>query len=172
MRAHDVGSDLVHGALAGVIGAACMTPLRLGARRLGLVDKMTPQAIEESLAARMRLGHGARPEAHHTADQLLHLGFGATLGVLYAVPTGRSRQHTVARGLVFGALAWALGAGVVVPLLRAARPPWKARATENLVNVAAHLLYGVTTALVVEELSSQRDRGARTGRHRVWRRVG
>jgi hypothetical protein len=162
--------DIVHGALAGAIGAACMTPLRLGARRLGLVDKMVPQAMEETLASKLRGGPNASLHAHHVADQLLHLGFGATLGLGYALVTARRRAQAGGRGLLFGVLAWALGSGVVIPLMGAARPLWRARPVENLVNLTAHLVYGATTALVLEELSSQpahpHARAARGG-HRV-----
>jgi uncharacterized membrane protein YagU involved in acid resistance len=164
--------DLIFGAMAGAIGAACMTPLRLGARRLGLVDKLTPQVIEESLAARLGWGDRASTETHHLVDQVMHLGFGAVMGIGYTLTTRRRRTHSPTRGLVFGAIAWGLGAGVVVPLLRAARPPWRARFTENLVNQAAHLLYGLTTALVAEELSTQRDHRPSTDVHRRRRRVG
>lgn len=169
---HDLISSVVHGALGGATGAACMTPLRLAARRLGIVEEMTPQAVEESLAARLGLGRGARPELHHTADQLLHLAFGAALGTAYALATERSRRSSVGRGVVFGALAWVVGAGAVMPLLRAARPPWTARAGENLVNLAAHLLFGITTALTVEEQSIQRAHGPSSDLRRYLRRVG
>jgi putative membrane protein len=165
--------EVIHGALAGAIGAACMTPLRLGARRAGLVEKMTPQVMEESLAARLNLGHRASQPTHHVADQMMHLGFGAALGATYGlVDTARPRQGTVARGAIFGLLAWGFGAGAVVPLLRAARPPWKAHLVENAVNIAAHLVFGVTTALVMEELSSQSDGGPTSDLYRRLRRVG
>jgi uncharacterized membrane protein YagU involved in acid resistance len=167
-----VTRDLTYGAMAGAIGAACMTPLRLTARRLGLVEKMTPQAIEESLAARLGLGHRASAEAHHVMDQLLHLGFGAVLGIAYALTHRRRRRSVASRGALFGLFAWGAGAGVVVPLLRAARPPWRARASENLVNAAAHLVFGLTTALVADELSSQRSHGPSPDAHRFWHRVG
>jgi uncharacterized membrane protein YagU involved in acid resistance len=164
--------DLVNGALAGAVGAACMTPLRLTARRMGLVDKMTPQMIEEALAERLGIGQGRDAEVHHVADHLLHFGFGAFLGLAYALPTGRRRAGTVPRGLAFGVLAWLFGAGVVVPLLGAHRPPWRARVSENAVNVAAHLVFGVTTALVVEELTGQSDRRPASSGRRSVQRVG
>jgi uncharacterized membrane protein YagU involved in acid resistance len=166
------GSELVHGLLAGAIGAACMTPLRLGARRLGLVEKTTPQAMEESLAARLGLGLTATASAHHAADHLLHIGFGAGAAGAYASLSGRRREGSLGRGLMFGAATWAVGAGVVVPLLRAARPPWRARLSENAVNIAAHLLYGLTTALVLEELSHQSNHRPTSDLHRWRHRVG
>jgi uncharacterized membrane protein YagU involved in acid resistance len=165
-------SDLINGALAGAIGAACMTPVRLGARRLGLVEKTTPQVIEEALAARLGLGYRSDPEVHHVLDHVLHLGFGATLGVLYALPTGRRRAHTIRAGLLFGVAAWLFGAGVVVPALRAHRPLWRAAPAENLINLAAHLIFGLTAALTVDELSGQTDHRPTSFTRRARQRVG
>jgi uncharacterized membrane protein YagU involved in acid resistance len=165
-------SDLLNGALAGVIGAACMTPVRLTARRLGLVEKTTPQMIEEALAARLGLGHDRDPEVHHVLDHALHLAFGATLGVLYALPTRRRRSRPTRAGLLFGAVSWLFGAGVVVPAIRAHRPFWRAAPVENLVNLAAHVVFGLTTALVVEELSGQTDHGPTSFARRAPQRVG
>jgi hypothetical protein len=150
-----VGRDIFYGGLAGATGAACMVPWRLLARRLGLVHKMVPQAIEEALAARVGLDQATPRELHHAMDQVLHLGFGASLGVLYALLTQRRRESAFSRGLVFGGAAYLLGSGVVIPALGAARPLWRARPREQLVNAAAHLVYGLVTALVADELFHQ-----------------
>jgi putative membrane protein len=170
--AKSLGRDVFYGALAGTIGAACMTPLRLGARRFGLVDKMVPQAIEEALAARAGIDKATPKELHHAADQLLHLGFGATLGTVYALVTRRRRTSALKRGLVFGTAAYLLGAGVVVPALGAARPLWRARPAEFLVNLASHLLYGVTTALVADEMASQKGHRPTSDWRRHHQHVG
>ena len=161
------------GAIAGTIGAATMIPLRLGARRMGLVHKTVPQAIEEALARRAGVSRRTPTEVHHVADQLLHLGFGSTLGAIYGLvaPSARS-ESVVPRGLAFGAAAWLFGAGVVIPLLGAARPLWRARPTEQLVNIAAHLLFGLSAGLVADELSSQEDHLPTSDRHRQRVKVG
>jgi uncharacterized membrane protein YagU involved in acid resistance len=156
MKSH-VGRDVFYGVLAGSIGAASMVPLRLVARRLGLVQKMVPQAMEEALAARVGLTAHSPRELHHALDELLHLGFGATLGTVYTLVTRRRREAVASRGVILGTAAFLLGAGVVIPALRAARPLWKARPRELLVNGAAHLLYGLVTALVADELAHQSD---------------
>jgi uncharacterized membrane protein YagU involved in acid resistance len=164
---------MVLGGIAGAIGAATMIPLRLGARRFGLVNKTVPQAIEESLATRAGVGRRFAAEAHHVADELLHVGFGSTLGAVYGlVVRGARRESVLGRGLLFGAAAWLFGAGIVVPLLGAARPLWRAQPSEQLVNVAAHLLFGVSAALVADELATQDDHRPTSDQHRRWVRVG
>src|ERR1041384_8725706 len=95
----------IYGALSGSLAAACMTVIRMSARRRGVIEKTVPQAVEESLARRTGLGHGAHPVLHHLMDQAMHIAYGATLGVGYAAvarPRGR-RPNVVARGLACGA---------------------------------------------------------------------
>jgi hypothetical protein len=155
-----VGSDLVYGSLAGAVGAACMTPLRVGARRAGLIDKTVPQVMEETLAHRLGVGTWTAPEQHHVADHLLHLLYGTVQGVIYRLATGqalRSRRPggIVRRGTLFGALSWAIGGAVITPLLDASRPIWRSRTRENLINLGAHLVFGVVTALLADELARQ-----------------
>ena len=167
-----LAKDVFYGALAGSIGAASMVPLRLGARRLGLVQKTVPQAIEEALAARAGVSRGSPKELHHAADQLLHLGFGATLGAVYGVATRRRRHSAITRGLGFGVAAWLFGTGVVVPALGAARPLWRARPLEVLVNLAAHVVYGISTALVADELALQANHRPSPDQERHRQHVG
>jgi hypothetical protein len=150
------GSDLVYGALGGAVGAACMTPLRIAARRAGLIDKMLPQVIEESLAHRLGARSSSPPERHHVADQLLHLAYGSAQGAVYGLLPSRLRGSVGVGGALFGALVWAVNGATVIPLLGATRPIWRLRATENLVSLGAHVVYGVVTALLTDELARQR----------------
>lgn len=78
---------------------------------------------------------------HHVADQLLHLGYGASLGALSG-PRLSSRETR--SGLL-----------VLVPALRVARPAWSAGPVENATNIDAHLVLGWAILLVVEEPARQ-----------------
>ena len=163
---------IAYGALSGSLAAACMTVIRMAARRRGIIEKTIPQAVEESLAHRLGLGERAHPVLHHLADQGMHLGYGAALGAGYAMATrGRSR-HTLARGLAYGVAVWMTGSGLLMPLLRAKQAAWRKTAAENAVDVLAHLVFGAATAVVAEELSTQSDRGPSSDQSRGATRVG
>jgi uncharacterized membrane protein YagU involved in acid resistance len=152
-----LGSDLVYGSLAGAVGAACMTPLRIAARRAGLIDKTVPQVIEEALAHKLGISSRSAPAQHHLADHLLHLGYGSMQGAIYRLATRRSRGSIGKRGLLFGALCWLVGRAVVVPLLDATRPIWRSRPGEKLIDLGSHALYGLVTALLADDLPRQRQ---------------
>lgn len=159
MRRHS--SLVVHGAIAGGLAAACMTVMRMAAHRMGWIRQMVPQSVEV-WALEEKLGVRRRPAAlDHVADQLLHLGYGATSGALYAAALGRGRHSLLGRGVALGLPLWAFGNLVLLPGLGIAKPAWRSRPSETAVNVAAHLLYGLATALVTDELESQKVRQPR-----------
>jgi hypothetical protein len=164
---------MIYGALAGSLGAACMTVIRMAARRRGIIEKTIPQAAEEWLADRIGVGHGAHPVVHHLVDQGMHLAYGAALGTGYALATGRrSSHHVVGPGLAYAIASWIVGSWLLLPLLRAKSAVWRNRASENAVDLLAHLLFGTATALVADELSAQTNRGPSSDRRRHATRIG
>ncbi len=164
-RWSDAGSELLYGALAGVVGAACMEPLRIAARRAGWIDKGLHQAMEETLAHKLGLGRFSASESHHVADHLLHFGYGGVQGALYRLARRGRRGGVVRPGLLFGALSWLINGTLVVPALDATRPIWRARPRESVINLSAHLVFGVVTALLSDELRGQHH-GPTSDRHR------
>jgi len=163
---------VIYGALSGSIAAACMTVIRMAARRRGVIEKTVPQAAEEWLADRSGLGRGAHPVLHHLADQAMHVGYGAALGAGYALATRGGTRNVVARGLAYGIATWFGGSWLLLPLLRAKQAPWLKRPSETGVDLLAHLVFGAATALVSAELAAQPDRGPSSDWSRRATRVG
>jgi hypothetical protein len=162
-RRKTLGGIAVHGALAGALGAATMTVLRMLAHRRGWIQAMVPQAVEMWVQDKSPLPMPRRVESHHVADQLLHLGYGATAGALYALTRAPARSRAQpARALEFGTALWVLGSFVLFPALKIARPAWRAAPREELVNLAAHLLYGSVTEYLLDEFEHQRHTQPRT----------
>jgi hypothetical protein len=147
----------IHGALAGAIGAACMTAARMLARRAGVIQQMVPQAVEAWAQHYAPIALPPTPSQraiHHVADQALHVGYGATFGVAYSLLLGKHRA-TPAGVAGFGLGVWALGSFVLLPVLKIMRPEWRAKPGEIAVNVAAHLLYAASVGLVTDEFEKQ-----------------
>jgi hypothetical protein len=164
---------VIYGALAGSLGAACMTVIRMAARRRGLIDKTIPQIAEEWIADRLGVGADTHPVLHHLADQGLHVAYGAALGAGYALAAPRrGPPGTLARGLAYGAATWFAGSWILLPLLRAKQAAWRKGLPENAVDLLAHLTFGVSTALVATEISTQSDRGPSSDGHRHATRAG
>jgi hypothetical protein len=150
---------LAYGGLGGAIGAACMTALRMAARRRGMIQKTVSQAAEEWLARRTGAHVLNEPVVHHVADQALHWGYGAALGAAYGLVARGRRASGLGGGALFGAATWVVGSWLLMPLLGVKRPAWRKNVAENAVDLGAHLLFGVTTALAVDQLSRQPGHG-------------
>ena len=161
MHMHKTQQILVHGALAGALGAACMTALRMAAHRAGWLDVMVPQAVEAWARQKSGLGRARDTATHHVTDQLLHLGYGAFAGAVYAGVAGRHPASST-RALGFGGALWAFGSAVLFPALRIARPLWRASPREELVNFAAHGLYGAVAVYLLDEFERQRTTQPKT----------
>ena len=167
-----VATAVLAGAVGGLYGAAAMSVLRLALHRAGLIDKMVPQVVEEWISDRLNTDPPGGQAGHHVADQLLHLGYGASLGALAGpMLSGRERRGGLWRGTAFGLASWAFGMLVLVPALRVARPAWRAGPLENATNIAAHLVFGWAIQLLVEEPVRQ-TRGRTSDAERMGKRVG
>lgn len=147
---------LVHGALAGALGAATMTVLRMVAHRAGWIQAMVPQAVEVWAKDRSPFAWPKRAEAHHVADQLLHLGYGGFAGAAYGLAQAPRPGARPIRAFELGALLWVFGSFVLFPALKIARPPWRASPREEAVNLGAHLLYGAVTVYLLDEFERQK----------------
>ena len=148
----------VAGAIGGAVAANTMTVVRMGARRGGLIHKTVPQIMEEWLLNRLGVDLPGGSLAHHALDQVLHVGYGSMLGTLDGLWFQWGRPPTVTRGLALGVASWALSGGILLPVLGAGKPIWRASAAENAVNLGSHLLFGISNALLTEEFFEQTDR--------------
>ena len=152
----DVLDRMIHGALAGMNGAATMTVLRMLAHRFGLVDQMVPQKVEQWLRRVTGTGRLPVPALHRVLDHALHMGYGGTWGAMYGLMFGKPRRRShVAPSIAFGLGQWAFGMAMLFPALGIGRPAWRSRPQENAINIASHLLYSGITAFLTEEFSRQ-----------------
>jgi hypothetical protein len=165
--------DVATGAVGGLYGSAAMSVLRLAMHRMGVIDKMVPQAVEEWVADRLRIEPSGGKATHLVADQLIHLGYGAALGAVFGpLLTTRSHRGGLWRGATFGLATWAFGMLVLFPSLRIGRAAWRSGPAENATNLAAHLIFGLAIQLMVEEPPRQRRRARTSDRERMRTRVG
>ena len=142
--------DAVYGAIAGVNGAACMSVLRVVARRLHLIETMPPQVLRESVSGRSGRDALLTPQAF---DHALHLTVGLVGGGLYAVLVGR--RVSAISGLAWGAAFWAASLAMLAPSLGIRRARHQARPPQGAVNLGVHLLRGCILALMVRDMGQQ-----------------
>lgn len=109
------------------------------------------EPVTEVVARRFVEGVLRRPlrgRAKRWAGQLVHFGTGAACGAVLAL-LARGRLG-FRHGLLFGTIVWALNDNLAVPAMRLADWPSRYPLGVHLGALASHLVYGVTTALVLD----------------------
>jgi hypothetical protein len=157
------------GAVAGAVGANCMTAIRLSARRAGLIDRTVPQAMEDWLSRELDLDLPGGAAGHTLLDQLLHVAYGAGLGAVFGFAAAGAGRGTFLRGTALGLATFLVGRFALMPLLEEVRPSGRATRAEHAVDLLAHLAFGWITAVASEELARQHPRPLPRPYRRIFR---
>jgi uncharacterized membrane protein YagU involved in acid resistance len=148
---------IVHGLFAGAVGVAGMagviTTLRRGLLPPDQLVKTHPEKVIErfwemtgrdpaelDIVTRRRLG------------DVIHFGYGAMWGSLYAVATEGRRPSPFVGGPVYAASLWTLSFCMLMPFIGVQRGPWTWSRREFLLTGSAHLVYATVMALVLDAL--------------------
>ncbi|HEY8370095.1 MAG TPA: DUF6789 family protein [Thermodesulfobacteriota bacterium] len=144
---------LLDGAVAGVIGTTAMSALLVLSRTAGLMGPPPPRRITERIARRSGVEEALSGEAFEASWVAAHFAYGAACGALYALARRALPASPVASGLLFGGLVWAGSYLGLLPALRIYRgPDGEESAPTTATMIAAHAVYGVTTALAEERI--------------------
>jgi hypothetical protein len=131
-RMEETRQKLVSGVAAGTIATILMTALLVAAP--SLAGARMPEIAARALAA-----WKARPLLI-AVGMVLHLGYGALAGALFAVA---ARRINVTSGLFFGLALWGVAVAVYAPLVGLGFVAKHEPALAAIV-LPAHLLYGAT----------------------------
>jgi hypothetical protein len=148
-----------------------MSALRLEGRRRGLISKSAPQTVEGWLTRKSGTAPPGGVVGHQVLSEVMHLGYGVAWGALYGALLG-PRPHFVRWGLGFALAQWALGFTGYLPALHITPPARDTGARENGLNLLAHAVYGVVTALFALELTRQEEQTSPRQWERFHRSVG
>jgi uncharacterized membrane protein YagU involved in acid resistance len=143
---------LLIGALGGIVGTAAMTvAMRRMHRRLANQERyaLPPREIIESVTRPAR-AHRRADEGDLQALTLgAHFAYGAATAALYNLARP---DHGVAGGAAYGLLVWAASYLGWIPGLAILDPATRHPLRRNGLMLAAHLVWGATTALTIREL--------------------
>ena len=148
-------ASLGYGALAGGVATAPMTiAMEVLRRRLPEHHQypLPPREITEHTTDTVGVRHRLDEEQHTRASLAAHFGFGAAAGALYGMVTVPLRPHPVLGGVLFGLLVWSVSYLGWLPALGLHRGAREEPAGRNLLMIAAHLVWGPITGVLVERL--------------------
>jgi hypothetical protein len=154
---------LLAGAAAGLAGTFVLQGLLAGSRRWAPAtlppirqdpaEFMVEQA-ESALPATRRAQ--VPPKGKAAAEKGLHLGYGASFGMLYGLAAGE--RDPLLTGALLGLVTWAVGYLGWLPATGLMPPVHRQEPARVAGPVATHLGFGVATASAYQWLSRQLDR--------------
>lgn len=145
--------EIVSGALAGFVGTVPMTIAMEGLHNILPPQQKYPLPPEQiTHALEKRTGINLPQPLHMALTWAGHFGYGTAIGTIYALTAEKLPFPSALNGALFGLAVWGAsyigwlpGVGIMPP---ASRQP-KHR---NALMIAAHLVWGMVTALLVDEL--------------------
>ncbi len=157
---------ILSGALAGFAATAPMSlAMKLMHEQLPREEQypLPPREITEEVADKAGAIEHMDEEQRQAATWASHFAYGAACGALYGALSGEGAdERPVLAGVGFGLAVWAGSYLGWLPAAGVLAPATKHPARRNALMIAAHLVWGATTGLVVEKLSDgSAERGAR-----------
>jgi putative membrane protein len=155
-----VSSALVIGALAGLAATVPMT-LFMGEMHQQLPVRerypLPPSEIVEELTEQAGIGDQINQPEHMALTLLAHFGYGAATGALYAPLAETFRPPAMLGGAAFGLGVWSASYLGLLPALGVLRPATEHPVRRNALMIGAHVVWGVSLGLMVEQLLAEAE---------------
>lgn len=154
------GLPLVEGSLAGLIATVPMTIFMLAVQ--SILPKwqqyaLPPERFTDKFAKRVGLKkHMGKPQLL-VASFVSHLGFGVAMGAIYGPLTRIVPLPSVLKGIVFGIVVWLAVYLGWLPAVGMSEAATKQPIQRNALMIAAHLVWGAVTGVVMNLLEGVFD---------------
>jgi putative membrane protein len=98
------------------------------------------------------MGQSPDEQQKPVLGEMVHWGFGATMGALYGALRGEKSMPDFVGGMLFGTAVWLLASELMVPLLGLAPAPTETPLSGHATYMTSHLVYGAATAATAQAL--------------------
>lgn len=151
-------STLITGALSGLLATAPMTAVMFALWRLLPRRQrypLPPRLLTANLLRRLGLKQEASQEQEKTLTWVLHFAYGAGVGALFAPLYRLLRLPAVLLGALYGLLIWVGSYKGWLPAFRLLPDASRQPDQRNALMIAAHLVWGTITGMLVKYLSEE-----------------
>lgn len=152
-------ATLLTGAVAGCIATAPMTlSMEAMHRFLPRAERypLPPSEITAEVTAEAGVADQLDQSEHTALTLVNHFAYGAGCGALYAPLAPRLPLSPTLGGIVWGLGVWTVSYLGLLPALGILRPATEHPANRNALMIAAHVVWGATTGLLVDRLQRRR----------------
>ncbi|MFD0977439.1 DUF1440 domain-containing protein [Salinimicrobium gaetbulicola] len=144
-------SNASRGILAGFIGGLAGSAIKSTVERFLQVRKIDEKSAQIKVMDQLAVKFTGTPikiENEAIVEQMVNIPLGATVGAVYGYGK-RDRQETnILDGVILGGTTWASTHETSLPLMGLDRSPEKIPLKTQLHELAAHVIFGVTTEVV------------------------
>lgn len=156
-------NGILAGALAGLAATVPMSvAMKLMHEQLPEHEQypLPPRAVTMEIAEEAGVKEQMTETEREAATWASHFGYGTACGALYGAVAGESKINPALAGAGFGLAVWAGSYLGWLPAAGILRPATEHPPRRSALMIAAHLVWGVTTGLLVSQLSDGRSRGS------------
>jgi uncharacterized membrane protein YagU involved in acid resistance len=150
-----LSATLLAGALAGLAATAPMTLfMQQMYRQLPARERypLPPSEVVAKLTDQAGVDDQIDQPEHTALTLLAHFSYGAATGALYAPLAQSFQPPPILGGAAFGVAVWGASYLGLLPALGILRPATEHPARRNGLMIGAHVVWGVTLGLLVEQL--------------------
>lgn len=90
----------------------------------------------------LTLNHPVPEDKKSTAGNMVHYGFGTSMGIFFSLLQSGKSSHLFLRGISYGGLVWMVADNILVPLMGLSKIPTKYPLKTHAYALGAHLIYG------------------------------
>jgi len=145
----------LQGAIAGFVSTVPMTIFMLSTQRFlpkGQRYDLPPEIITKDITERVHIRQHMNKAQILATTTASHFGYGATVGLLYAILAKRLPFHSAFKGIVFSLLVWAASYQVLLPVVGLKETAQGETTHRNLLMIAAHIIWGASTGIIADLL--------------------
>lgn len=155
--------SVVAGALGGLVATTVMTGAQMAFSKLaeryqsreesgasGEGESATVKTAEAMVET--TTGEDLAEEHKPAAGQMVHFGFGVTMGALYGLIADLNPAARAGYGVAYGAGLWAMADEVAIPLLGLSKSPQEYPLSTHVSALAAHMVYGATLDAATKQI--------------------
>ncbi|MEX2168719.1 MAG: DUF1440 domain-containing protein [Pirellulales bacterium] len=152
-------TSAMHGAIAGLFATVPMTVVMKGIRQqlpFWQRGRLPPEQITMEMAEKIDIAKDLDRDERKALTLAGHFGYGAMSGSAYGAFAEQVRLPPMLGGAGFGLAVWAASYLGWLPVAGVRRSATQEPAGTNLMMIASHLVWGITTAHAYESLRSRK----------------